>query len=177
MIIIDNKMIILEIEINNKSLMKVNKKASRNENLYVFSHEHHHGLVFSVRLKKASNADTETLKKYIGDFWDNALEDHFKKEEDLFLQWISDKDLKDQFLAEHESINALVNDILNSNNNLVEKVLDLSEQLKLHVKFEEKLLFPWLQNNLSSDQLKSIGDALKHVEVKAHEFEPKFWEI
>jgi len=45
------------------------------------------------------------------------------------------------------------------------------------VKFEEKLLFPWLQNNLSSDQLKSIGDALKHVEVKAHEFEPKFWEI
>ena len=68
----------------------------------------------------------------------------------------------------------MVNDILTSNNNLVEKALDLSEQLKLHVKFEEKLLFPWLQNNLSSDQLKSIGEA-QHVE-KAHEFEPKFWE-
>ena len=156
--------------------MKINKKASRNENLYVFSHEHHHGLVFAVRLKKASKTDDKTLKKYISHFWNNALDDHFKKEEDLFLEWIADKELKDQFLAEHKSINTLVNDIQTSNNKLVEKALDLSEQLKLHVKFEEKLLFPWLQNNLSSDQLKSIGEALKHVEVKAHEFEPKFWE-
>ena len=157
--------------------MKVNKKASRNENLYVFSHEHHHGLVFAVRLKKASNTDDETLKKYISHFWNNSLDAHFKKEEDLFLQWISDKDLKDQFLAEHKSINSLVNDIHTSNDQIVKKSLDLSEQLKQHVKFEEKLLFPWLQKNLSLSQLNAIGASLKNVEVKAHEFEPKFWEI
>ena len=155
--------------------MKINKKASRNENLYVFSHEHHHGLVFAVRLKRAADTNGETLKKYVSDFWNNALEDHFKKEEDLFLKWISDKDLKDQFLNEHASINSLVKDIQKSEDQIVEKALGLSVQLKLHVKFEEKLLFPWLQNNLSSDQLKSIGEALKYVEVKAHEFEPKFW--
>lgn len=156
--------------------MKINKKASRNENLYVFSHEHHHGLVFATRLKKASKVDDETLKKYIIHFWNNALENHFKSEEALFLDFISEKELKDQFLAEHKSINALVSDIQTSDIDLVEKTLDLSELLKLHVKFEEKLLFPWLQKNLSTDQLNSIGTSLKNVEVKAHEFEPKFWE-
>ncbi len=156
--------------------MKINKKASRNENLYVFSHEHHHGLVFAVRLKKASQTDSVTLKKYITDFWDNALDNHFKKEEDLFLHLLTNKDLKKQFLEEHQVINSIVKDIQISNNSIVQKALELSEQLKLHVKFEEKQLFPWLQENLSVEELNKIGTSLNKVEVKAHEFVPKFWE-
>jgi len=156
--------------------MKINKKASRNENLYVFSHEHHHGLVFAVRLKKAAQTDTETLKKYVRHFWNTALNAHFKNEEELFLHLITDQDLRTQFLAEHKLINSIVDDIKTSKEGIVKKSTDLSEQLKLHVKFEEKLLFPWLQNNLSWGELNQIGESLKSIEVKAHEFEPKFWE-
>ncbi len=156
--------------------MKVNKKASRNENLYVFSHEHHHGLVFAVRLKKAALADVKTLKKYISDFWNTALEDHFKKEEESFLYLITDNKLKTQFLAEHKQINALVKSIEREEDDVYEKAQELAEILKLHVKFEEKQLFPWLQDNLSDKELKKIGLYLKDIEVKAHEFEPKFWE-
>ncbi len=156
--------------------MKINKKASRNENLYVFSHEHHHGLVFAVRLKKAAQTDIETLKKYVHHFWNTALDAHFKKEEELFLHLITDQGLRTQFLAEHKQINSIVDDIETSKEGIIKKSIDLSEQLKLHVKFEEKLLFPWLQNNLSPDELNQIGESLKSIKVKAHEFEPKFWE-
>ncbi|RLD83696.1 MAG: hypothetical protein DRJ07_06185 [Bacteroidetes bacterium] len=156
--------------------MKINKKASRNENLYVFSHEHHHGLVFAVRLKKASQTSTETLKKYVLHFWDSALDAHFKNEEELFLHLLANKDIKTQFLREHKLINSLVNDIQSANEDIIQKAEELSDQLKLHIKFEEKVLFPWLQDNLSPDELYQIGESLKSIEVKAHEFEPKFWE-
>ena len=162
--------------IENYYTMKVNKKASRNENLYVFSHEHHHGLVFAVRLKKASQTDEETLKKYIQHFWNNALDAHFKNEEELFLDLITNEELKTQFLYEHNLINSLVNEIQTSSGGIVQKALDLSDKLKLHVKFEEKILFPWLQENLTVVELNNIGTSLKKIEVKAHEFEPKFWE-
>ena len=36
-------------------------------------HEHHHGLVFAVRLKKASKTDDETLKKYISSFLEQCF--------------------------------------------------------------------------------------------------------
>ncbi len=156
--------------------MKINKKASRNENLYVFSHEHHHGLVFAVRLKKALQTSTETLKKYVLHFWDSALDAHFKNEEELFLHLLANKDIKTQFLREHKLINSLVNDIQSANEDIIQKAEELSDQLKLHIKFEEKVLFPWLQDNLSPDELYQIGESLKSIEVKAHEFEPKFWE-
>ena len=142
--------------------MKINKKASRDPNLYIFSHEHHHGLVFSVRLKKANKTDSATLKKYILHFWNNALVDHFKNEEDLFLDHLTQKEIKNQFINEHKSIR--------------EQALDLSVQLKAHIKFEEKILFPWLQDNLSQELLNKIGTSLENIEVKADDFEPKFWE-
>lgn len=156
--------------------MKINKKASRNKNLYVFSHEHHHGLVFAVRLKKASQTNSETLKKYVLHFWNTALDAHFKNEEELFLHLLTNKDIKTQFLREHKLINSLINDIQSANEDFIQKARELSDQLKLHIKFEEKVLFPWLQDNLSPDELYQIGESLKSIEVKSHEFEPKFWE-
>jgi len=156
--------------------MKINKKSSRNENLYVFSHEHHHGLVFAVRLKKASQTNSETLKKYALHFWNTALDAHFKNEEELFLHLLTNKDIKAQFLREHKLINSLINDIQSANEDFIQKARELSDQLKLHIKFEEKVLFPWLQDNLSPDELYQIGESLKSIEVKVHEFEPKFWE-
>lgn len=155
--------------------MKINKKASRNKNLYVFSHEHHHTLVFSVRLKKASKTNVETLKKFINHFWSNSLEDHFKNEEKLFLKYLKNTELRNQFLAEHKQINSVVSEINSSDENIIKKALELSELLKLHVKFEEKLLFPWLQDNIETDKLDEIGKALESIVVKADDFEPKFW--
>ena len=155
--------------------MKINKKASRNPNLYVFSHEHHHGLVFAARLKKASITDAAIIQKYILRFWNKALKNHFRKEEELFLDLINQKDIKKQFTSDHLEIRTLINSIQNEKDDLNDKAKLLSDLLKAHIKFEEKILFPWLQDNLSDNALKTIGDTLKRIEVKADDFEPHFW--
>ncbi len=156
--------------------MKINPHSSRNKNLYVFSHEHHHALIFASRLQKAKNTDEGTLKRYIHNFWGNYLDEHFSNEERSFLHHIEVFGLKEQFLSEHEKICSLVNDITISKDHITEKAFELSGLIKWHVKFEEKKLFPWLQENLSEEELEEIGVSLENVEVTADDFEPKFWE-
>ena len=77
----------------------------RNENLLIFSHEHHHGLIFCSRLQKAKQASNSVLKTYIIDFWDNYLDEHFINEEKLFLPLLENDELTIQFLHEHKLIN------------------------------------------------------------------------
>jgi hemerythrin-like domain-containing protein len=153
---------------------KVNKKSSRDENLYVFSHEHHHGLIFAVRLRKANQANAETLKRYIKDFWDNSLDDHFNNEEKLFLDFITDMELRERFLSEHEQIRDLYKDI--KDEDVVEKAKRFGILINDHIRFEERILFPWLQENLSKDELKQIGASLEESDVCSHTFSPRFWE-
>jgi hemerythrin-like domain-containing protein len=155
---------------------KVNPKSSRNENLYVFSHEHHHGLIFAVRIRKAHQADAETLKRYIEDFWDNSLIFHFDNEEKLFLNFITDAELKERFLSEHKQIRTLYQDIKNENIDVIEKSKRFGILINDHIRFEERILFPWLQENLTSVELKQIGTSLHETDVCSHEFSPRFWE-
>ena len=155
---------------------KVNKKSSRNENLYVFSHEHHQGLIFTVRLRKAHQASSETLKHYINDFWDNSLDSHFSNEERLFLDLITDKELKQRFLKEHKQIRDLLRDIGDSEGEIVEKAKRFGSLINDHIRFEERILFPWLQENLTLAELKKIGTSLNDSDVCSHSFSPRFWQ-
>jgi len=154
----------------------VNKKSSRDENLYVFSHEHHHGLIFAVRLRKAHQADAETLKRYIMDFWENSLDAHFANEEKLFLEFITNDEFKQRFLSEHKQIRDLYHEIEGVDNDIVEKAMHFGVLGNDHIRFEERVLFPWLQDNLTSAELKHIGDSLDETDVCSHIFEPRFWE-
>lgn len=155
---------------------KVNPKSSRDENLYVLSHEHHQGLIFAVRLRKTHQADAETLKRYIKDFWEASLESHFDSEEELFLDMISNIELKDRFLSEHKQIRTLQKEIEISDNNIAKKAIRFGTLINDHIRFEERILFPWLQENLTSDELKFIGSSIEDVDVCSHAFTPRFWE-
>jgi len=155
---------------------KVNPKSSRDENLYVFSHEHHQGLIFAVRLSKAERADKETLKHYIKDFWDNSLNAHFNNEEELFLNSIDDMELRQRFLSDHKQIRELQKEIINADRDIVEKAKRFGILINDHIRFEERVLFPWLQDNLSLEELKHIGSSLEGTDVCSHSFSPRFWE-
>ncbi|RLD22710.1 MAG: hypothetical protein DRI54_08230 [Bacteroidetes bacterium] len=155
---------------------KVNPKSSRDENLYVFSHEHHHGLIFAVRLRKAHQADAETLKRYIKDFWEDSLDTHFNNEENSFLNYLTDVELKHRFLSEHKQIRDLFKDIDECDDDIVKKSKQFGVLINDHIRFEERILFPWLQENLTSEELKQIGSSLEDTDVCSHTYSPRFWE-
>ena len=157
-------------------MIKKNKKASRNENLTVLSHEHHHGLIFCSRLKKASKTDDETIKRYILDFWNHYLVDHFENEERAFLPFLKNEEPTLQFIEEHKTIKERIAIIEKTESNLQELALEFSKMINDHIRFEEGIFFPWLEKELSTEALIEVGKIFENMEITAHEFSPKFWE-
>lgn len=156
-------------------MTKRNKKASRNNNLIVFSHEHHHGLIFCNRLKKTTHIDGIIVKSYILDFWENYLDLHFKNEEIGFLPHLRKDKLTLQFIQEHHVIRELIDKIKCSKELVSEQALELSKLIHDHIRFEEQEFFPWLEKVLTEKQLGTIGLLLNETEISAHDFSPKFW--
>ncbi len=155
--------------------MKKNTPIKRNENLVLFSREHHHGLVFCTRLKKANQASNSVLKLFIHEFYKNYLEEHFKNEEQLLLPLLSDTEISTQFLDEHNQIRQLIDRVRISTNDIQNISLELGQLINDHIRFEERVLFPWLEKVCSEEELDNIGDRLGKIEKSAHNFIPEFW--
>ena len=149
--------------------------ARRSQDLVKLSHEHHHALVFCTRLKKAQRVDIKTLQLFVDDFRKNYLMVHFENEEKLFLPLMPDTEIKRQFIAEHQQIKQLVQLLLILKENDNELTLKLSELILSHVRFEEKIMFPYLEKTLQPNELATIGIALSEIEITAHKFTPEFW--
>lgn len=148
----------------------------RNENLLVLSHEHHHGLVFCSRLKKANKADDLVLKSFVKEFWDNHLASHFESEERLLLPLLHDKEIAAQFLLEHAQIRKLIQAISeNQNKNVKKDVLKLGTLINDHIRFEERTMFTCLEKTIAPNELIDIGNQLEETEVVGHQFLPEFW--
>lgn len=155
---------------------KVNIPVKRNKNLVTLSHEHHHGLVFCSRLKKANQADVNILKRFVKDFWDNRLSGHLSDEEDILLPYVWENEITAQFLSEHEQIRDLVKAIIEGNDSTKENSLKLGELINNHIRFEERTMFPWLENEvLTTEELSIVGKKLEGTEITAHHFTPEFW--
>ena len=155
---------------------KKSNPIKRNENLVALSHEHHHGLVFCTRLKKANKTDDEILKSFVKEFWDNRLASHFECEERLLLPLLRENKMAKQFLSEHDQIKELIQAILETNSkNVKEDILKLAKLINDHIRFEERIMFPWLEKTLTPNELIAIGNELKDTEISVHQFSPEFW--
>ncbi len=163
-------------EIKITKLNTSEKPVKRNENLIALSHEHHHGLVFCSRLKKADKTDDITLKRFVKDFWDNHLSVHFKSEENILLPYFGDSEIAKRFLSEHKQIRDLAKGIMEEKGSPKENSLKLGELIKNHIRFEERTMFPWLENEvLTAAELAIIGEKLGDTESSSHRFTPEFW--
>lgn len=147
----------------------------RSQELVVLSQEHHHALVFCTRLKKAYQTDLKTLQHFVSDFWDNEQQNHFDNEEKWLLPEMKEEKLKNQFIEEHQQIRKLIAQIKEAKNDGVELATDLAIILNNHIRFEERVLFPYLEKTIETQKLVIIGEQLSEKEVSCHKFTPEFW--
>lgn len=157
-------------------MMKKPNPVKRSKHLVTFSHDHHHGLVFSSRLRKTKGISIDIIKDFVVDFWLKHLCKHFELEEKLILPLINENKLRQQFLADHQKIKDLVEKVGTKNDSIDDLCMSLSVAIAEHIRFEERELFEWLQQNLKEESLGKIGQALSSVESCAHNFSNKFWE-
>jgi len=150
----------------------------RDANIAPLSRDHHHSLLFCWKIRRgmAKGVDLERIRLYIIYFYKTHLEKHFLEEEALLFRVIDDP-LCLRALAEHRRIRDLVTAIEGSDTRQAEYYGGLADLVEVHVRFEERQLFPFLEQRLSNEQLSKVGDELNrmHDHPASDLYEDDFW--
>jgi hemerythrin-like domain-containing protein len=153
----------------------------RDKNLFNLSSEHHDGLVIALRINKSLDKTEKhsMIINYIKHLW-SSLKNHFNQEEDNFLRSENiDKNnsLIIRMLDEHKRFEELVNKLSSESSTIKKDLTEFSELLNDHIRFEERELFPYIEESLTEEELKQIGDNLEktHQDLDKN-WGPKFWD-
>ena len=153
--------------------MKQSEPIKRSHQLAPLSREHHDALVFLLRIKQGLKNGTpiKIISEYINWFWTNNLNNHFQQEERLLLPHLSsDNELASQLKTEHKTIRDLASRELSESD-----IVTLSNVLNVHIRFEERILFPHIERKIAIDQLNNIFEQLDHPVQCQNSWDNKFW--
>lgn len=151
---------------------KERQPLKRAKELHYLSHDHHHGLLLSWKIRTGFKKEVsiERMKTYTQWFYENYLDEHFKIEEETVFPILGeDHELVQRALNEHAKLRALFLDEVVSKENL----LEIETLLNDHIRFEERTLFQVVQEHVTEEQLARIEEAetgQKFVENTADEF-------
>lgn len=156
----------------------MSKPIKRSGHLIQLSREHHFSLLFcwKVRTGIKKNIEKRRIIPYILFFWKEHLLPHFEEEDVLFEK--VDDELVQRAYKEHQEINQtieLLSNVPDDNaNDLFAKIADLVDD---HVRFEERILFPHLENKIEESELAKIAHKLLEMQPDAlqDEYEDEFW--
>ncbi len=154
----------------------------RDKNLYPLSYQHHNGLMAVLLLKKGleRKADAGVMGTFILSIWDAELRIHFIKEEVYLhphvLQIAELMDMYEQMKTEHHQVRKMI-DAIRSLQSTEALVNEFHALLEKHIRFEERIMFPFIEEHIQQEQLLALGKQLEHLESKAcSDYPVKFWE-
>jgi hemerythrin-like domain-containing protein len=152
------------------------KPLKRSKELAPLSREHHDGLLFAWKIKQglANGTPIETLCNYTRWFWANHIKPHFKDEEKVLVKFLpADNALVQQMIREHAQIRDLV--IALDKEPDPNSLQLLAEFINNHIRFEERQLFAYAEENLTSEQLEEIHKDLPQELQCNTEWKDEFW--
>jgi len=135
----------------------------RNPNIKTLSFEHHDGLVMARKIEQSfKNTDKpEDMVAYVQDIYLGGLDHHFKQEEDsLFpaLQKFKEAQLVlAQVEQEHKRFLELYKLICTNNENVYTHIRAFGKLLNDHIRYEERVFFPLVEELLTENELVKIG--------------------
>jgi hemerythrin-like domain-containing protein len=152
-----------------------NKPIKRSKELVPLSKEHHEGLLFGWKIKQGlrNGTDRKIISQFIQWFWENDLQQHFRKEEEVLAAHLpKESELVQRMLTEHEEIEALVN----INAMIVDEDIftRLADSLQDHIRFEERILFPFAEQTIPVNEMEMIYAELLKTKEKT-KWQNEFW--
>jgi hemerythrin-like domain-containing protein len=144
----------------------------RSDELAQLSREHHVGLEMALRLRRASEAEADELRVAFLDFFEAEAREHFRAEEEIllpaFARYCDDDDADVvRVLLEHLEIRRHAGNLANGSCGVTE-LRALGELLNAHIRHEERVLFPRVEQALNPDELQALRTALDGA-VGSHE--------
>lgn len=138
----------------------------RDKNLIPLSWEHHSGLVFARRIRKKieANESNEHIRNYILGEWEDSLDRHFQLEETVispvFLKYSPHDSEQAKMENDHNRMREIVRGLYDEKYT-VAMMLEFSELLARHIRFEEDVLFPLFESKIPAQEFDAIGIELK----------------
>ena len=152
------------------------KPIQRIKELAPLSREHHDGLLFVWKIRQGlqNNISIDKLRDYTLWYWKQHIKPHFYQEEKILLPYIPvDQVMAIRLKKEHDHIRELILSL--------DKEADATTFSLLcglvtdHIRFEERELFNYLQETLSTAQLNIIFEQLEEHPVGSEEWKDDFW--
>jgi len=144
----------------------------RHPDLKEFSDDHHQGLVNALRLKRTAAEEGVTLveaARAFLKFWREDTSLHFRKEEEVLLPVVArygsmlEEEPVVEMLTQHARIRGLAMQLGDEvkREGVQRKTLQtLGEQLEAHIRLEERVLFPALEESLPEKALGEVSSRL-----------------
>lgn len=148
----------------------------RHPSIVPLSRVHHFGLLCVWKIKQGllRRVEPERISKYLQYFFEQHLLPHFKEEEQwLYLQWFHP--LSKQAMDEHEQLILLANQIIL--NTTEELLLKFADALQLHIRFEERTVFPAWEKVQTTAHLKMLETKMQqlHPHALQDDYPDAFW--
>jgi len=153
-----------------------NKPVKRNQHIVKLSQDHHASLMFCWKIRQGIkyHVAAERMIKYIQYFWEHHFSSHFKEEEEFLFAPLHDEKIQ-KAINDHQKIKTSINEIaFPGSENQEDLLLELADMVDEHVRYEERILFPHIENELSEDELENIGKQIAEAPLKDN-YEDAFW--
>ena len=142
----------------------------RSEALRTLSHHHHQGLYAALQLKRAQRETVADARQAFVDFFEREGARHFRIEEELLLPAYArhvqvDDPAIVRVLTEHIDLRRRGQDLEAGAEPDPEALRDLGERLELHIRFEERVLFPMIEEAMPPDELERLAAAIERAET------------
>ena len=137
----------------------------RRPELQDLSRDHHEALAVALRLKRAGDADADEVRARLHEYLERIGDDHFDVEEELLLAPLRESEtgavMADRICAEHRELRALAAAAPDAP---AAQLHELGGALERHVRFEEREVFPYLEQHMEPAALAQLGRELSaHV--------------
>ncbi|TXH20976.1 MAG: hemerythrin domain-containing protein [Chitinophagaceae bacterium] len=148
----------------------------RSEHIIELSRDHHVGLLFCWKIRQGINKNIaiDRMVAYVDYFWHQNLKTHFEEEEKYLF--VLEGDLKIQkAIDEHVSIEKDINTILNDSVS-IDSLNALADSVDQHIRYEERDLFPYLEQTIPPSELEHIGKKIAEIHHKEKDdYSDEFW--
>jgi hemerythrin-like domain-containing protein len=140
----------------------------RHEALIELSRDHHQALSRALRLRRATAEDAAEVGEDVIAFWRQHGSHHFAVEEEVLLPRCADRiDPRDEavvtVLTDHVWIRSRMERLAGGDLDL-DAMHALGERLDAHVRHEERVLFPLIEEALPEDELTALAAAVAAAE-------------
>ena len=140
----------------------------RHPALIELSHDHHAALFVALQLKRADESSAEKARSVFLAYWDAHGNEHFRQEEEVLFPGYAafgpaHHPMIAHALCDHVAIRRLAHQVADEAPD-VGVLVELGIELEHHVRFEERALFPLIEESMSDDALVTVGHALRHDE-------------